>query len=513
MPAGSQWPFGDIARTIPGVIQAEDFDEGGEGVSYHDTTTNNERGSYRSTDVDIEPTADSGGGYNVGWINAGEWLEYTVNIVTAGTYTLDARVASPSGGGTLHVELDGADKTGALVVPATGGWQSWTTISRAVSLPAGTHVLRVSFDTAVSGAICNLNQLRLSAAPNRATPFGGTPHAVPGIVQGEDFDEGGDGIAFHDTTAGNTGGQYRFTAVDIEATTGISGEFNVGWMTASEWLLYTVSVAQSGTYTLTARVASNGDGGRFHVEFGGVNATGPLIIPNTGGWQRWTEVSTSVLLTAGVQQMRFVADSNGPTNVFGNLNHIALAPLATPASDVVLYASDFALNGTWVRGNDASAAGGQAALTPDEGWSTPNVPLSDPVDYIEASFNAPAGVPYAIWLRLRATGDTKFSESVWVQLSDAHAAGQSVFPIGSTSALLVNLEDCRDCGVSGWGWQNSAYWLAQPARLSFATAGPHTIRIQVREDGAQIDQVVLSPSKYLNNPPGGLRDDQTVVGK
>jgi hypothetical protein len=513
MPAGSQWPLGDVVRTIPGVIQAEDFDEGGEGVSYHDTTTNNERGSYRATDVDIEPTVDGGGGYNIGWINAGEWLEYTVNVASAGTYTLDARVASPSGGGTLHIALDGVNKTGTLVVPATGGWQSWTTISRAVSLPAGIHVLRVSFDTAESGAICNLNLLRFSAAPDRATPFGGSPSVVPGIVQAEHFDEGGEGIAFQDTTAGNSGGRYRSTAVDIEATTDVNGGFNVGWMAASEWLSYTVSVAQSGTYTLTARVASNGEGGRFHVEFAGVNATGPLVIPNTGGWQHWIDVSTSVLLSAGVQRMRFVADSNGPTNVFGNLNHVTLSALATPASDVVLYASDFALSGAWLRTIDASAAGGQVALTTDEGWSTPNVPLSEPGDYIEASFDAPAGVPYAIWLRLRATRDTKFSESVWVQLSDAEAAGQRVFPIGSSSALLVNLEDCRDCGVSGWGWQNGAYWLAQPARLSFTTSGPHTIRIQVREDGAQIDQVVLSPSKYLNNPPGALRDDQTVVSK
>jgi probable HAF family extracellular repeat protein len=515
MPAGSQWPFRDAARTIPGVIQAEDFDEGGEGVSYHDATTNNEggSGSYRATDVDIEPTADSGGGYNVGWINAGEWLEYTVNVVSAGTYTLEARVASPSGGGTLHVEMDGVNKTGAMTVPLTGSWQSWASISRTVALPAGTHVLRVSFDTAVSGAICNLNLLRFVAAPDRPTPFGGAPHAIPGTVQAENFDEGGERIAFHDTTAGNSGGRYRSTAVDIEATTDVDGGFNVGWMTASEWLSYTVSVPHSGTYTLTARVASNGDGGRFHVEFAGVNATGPMVIPNTGGWQRWTDVSTSVSLNAGVQQMRFVADSNSSANVFGNLNHLALSAITGSVSDVVLYASDFTLNGAWTRASDAGAAGAQAALTPDEGWSTPNAPLSDPVDYVEASFSAAAGVPHAIWLRLRATDDTKFSESVWVQFSDAQAAGQPAFPIGSTSALLVNLEDCRDCGVSGWGWQNGAYWLAQPPRLSFTTSGPHTIRIQVREDGAQIDQVVLSPSKYLNNSPGALRDDQTVVGK
>ena len=65
----------------------------------------------------------------------------------------------------------------------------------------------------------------------------------------------------------------------------------------------------------------------------------------------------------------------------------------------------------------------------------------------------------------------------------------------------------------GWGWVNGAYWLSQPTTLTFAGSGSHTLRIQVREDGVQFDQIVLSPSQYLNTPPGPASNDATIVPK
>jgi probable HAF family extracellular repeat protein len=514
MPQGSQWPYGNSARQIPGTIQAEDFDEGGEGAAYHDVSPGNDGNTYRSSDVDVQPTGDAGGGYNVGWTSAGEWLEYTTNVATTGTYTLEARVASPGAGGSFHIELDGTNKTGTMTVPDTGGWQTWTTVSKSIVLEAGLHILRVSVDgNGSSGAFGNLNYLRFVAASATPgpTPYGGTPRAIPGTIQAEDFDEGGEGVAYHDSGPNNAGGAYRPTGVDIAGASDIGGGYTVGWMTAGEWLNYTVSVAQSGTYSLAARVAANGTGGTFHVEFDGVNKTGSLTIPNTGGWQNWVDVTATVTLGAGTQSMRFVADQNGPAGVFGNLNQIKLSSVA--ASDVVLYSTDLTLHGAWFRTADTSAAAGQKALTPDTGWSTTSTPLANPADYVEATFDAPANTPYRLWVRLRGTGDTKFSESVWVQFSDALANGGSIYPIGSTSGLLVNLEPCYNCGISGWGWQNGAYWLEQPTTVTFATAGRHTMRIQVREDGAQIDQIVLSPSRYLASAPGPVRNDATIVGK
>ena len=75
--------FNGTAVAIPGTVRASDFDNGGEGVSYHDTTAGNAGGAYRSTDVDLQASSD--GGYNVGWTAPGEWLNYSVNVASAGS--------------------------------------------------------------------------------------------------------------------------------------------------------------------------------------------------------------------------------------------------------------------------------------------------------------------------------------------------------------------------------------------------------------------------------------------
>lgn len=146
------------------------------------------------------------------------------------------------------------------------------------------------------------------------------------------------------------------------------------------------------------------------------------------------------------------------------------------------------------------------------GWSTWATALADPADYFEASFTAPANVQYHVWLRLRAAGNSKWSDSVWVQFSDAmDAGGAAVHRIGSADGLLVNLENCKDCGDSGWGWQDKAYWLQQANVIQFAASGTHRIRVQTREDGVQVDQIVLSAVSYMWSAPGPVANDGTIL--
>jgi len=88
--------------------------------------------------VQTESTTDTGGGLNVGWLDAGDWMVYSVDIPTAGSYVFQYRVASLSGGGVIRVEQNaGTTVRGSVSVPATGGWQTWTTVSHTVTLPAG----------------------------------------------------------------------------------------------------------------------------------------------------------------------------------------------------------------------------------------------------------------------------------------------------------------------------------------------------------------------------------------
>jgi hypothetical protein len=162
----AQQPYGGAGRAIPGIIEGEDFDLGGEGVAYHDVDAANNGGAYRAgVGVDIEATGDAGGGYDVGWIVAGEWLEYGVSIASAASYRLDARVGCLGAGGTWHLSVDGADVTGAMTIPDTGAWTAFATATRSgIVLPAGAHVLRVAFDaTGASGAVGNLNRLTFTA--------------------------------------------------------------------------------------------------------------------------------------------------------------------------------------------------------------------------------------------------------------------------------------------------------------------------------------------------------------
>jgi hypothetical protein len=126
------------------------------------TTAGNSRGRYRATDVDIETTMDVGGGYDLGWVVASEWLKYTVSVATPATYTLELRVASPGTGGTGHVEIDGVNVTGSVAVPNTGGWQTWMSVFvPGIPISAGPHVFRLVIDTnGNTGYFGNINFMR-----------------------------------------------------------------------------------------------------------------------------------------------------------------------------------------------------------------------------------------------------------------------------------------------------------------------------------------------------------------
>ncbi|HEX4567527.1 MAG TPA: carbohydrate-binding protein, partial [Vicinamibacterales bacterium] len=324
-PPAASSPFTGTPIALPGRIEFENYDNGGEGVAYHDTTAGNSSGAYRNDDVDIKVTSDSSGAYNVKSVRASEWLAYTVNIASAGAYSLDFRIASSGTGGTVHVAIDGTDVTGPVALPDTGGWNTWQTVTKTgVTLPAGTHVLTVVADANGSlGTVADLNWLDVTAAApvSLSKPYFGTPSALPGTIEAENYDLGGEGIAYHDTTAGNSSGAYRSDDVDIRVTTDSSGGYNVKSVRASEWLAYTVSIGTGGTYTLDVRVASSGTGGTIHFSVDGTNVTGSIVLPDTGGWNTWQTVTkTGVVLPAGTHVLTLVVDANGANGTAADIN-------------------------------------------------------------------------------------------------------------------------------------------------------------------------------------------------
>ncbi|MBN1181078.1 MAG: carbohydrate-binding protein, partial [Bacteroidales bacterium] len=99
--------------------------------------------------IQTENTSDAGGGLNVGWIDAGDWMGYSVNLPAADIYTVEYRVASLNGGGNLQLEVfGGGTNYGSLDIPSTGGWQNWTTINHTVNLPGGQQDLAIVANSA-----------------------------------------------------------------------------------------------------------------------------------------------------------------------------------------------------------------------------------------------------------------------------------------------------------------------------------------------------------------------------
>jgi hypothetical protein len=207
----------------------------------------------------------------------------------------------------------------------------------------------------------DIGAVELTVLPGVAsTPFLGTPVVIPTRgsvrIQAENFDNGGEGVAYHDVDPGNNGRAYRSTGVDLQATTDAGGGFNLGWTRAGEWLKYTVSVAATGRYDLGFRVASQAAGGNFHLEVDGKNVTGTMTVPGTGGWQAWRTLTRSgVNLTAGRHVVRLVLDGAGPGGAIGNFNYLTVA--ATPAVTTLNSAA-----ATYVNNGPAAASNfGQSA--------------------------------------------------------------------------------------------------------------------------------------------------------
>ena len=216
----AQLPFGGTARAIPGTIEAEAFDTGGEGVAYHDDSVGNTPGAARTAeDVDLENTTDIGSGTNGSSIANGEWLEYTVNV-TAGTYNLTFRAASGGTGGQIKALLDGVD-LGTVTIPDTGGWQTWvdaTLIGKTLDAGNG-KILRLEF----TGGI-NLNKTTISAnlpSPWQTADIGTVGLAGSVIANAGSYTIKGSGIGIT-----GTADQFRYVYQTLSGDGSITARIN-----------------------------------------------------------------------------------------------------------------------------------------------------------------------------------------------------------------------------------------------------------------------------------------------
>ncbi len=227
--------------------------------------------------IGVEDTLDEGGGQNVAFVGAGDSLGYTIDAPGIGPYSIDYRVASNGGSAGFTVSIDGV-LVDQQVIPDTGDWQNWTTITSApFDLVVGLYSLRIDF----LGEGQNLNWFEL------------LPPITEIFVQAEDFDDES-GIALEDTTD-DDGGQ------------------NIGYIDEGDFVEYSFNVPSAGTYLIEYRMASDMDSMGFDTTIGGVVVDTQTLL-RTGGWQEWITQSAEVELVAGDQIMR-LDFLGGPVNI------------------------------------------------------------------------------------------------------------------------------------------------------------------------------------------------------
>ncbi|MEL6534305.1 MAG: cellulase family glycosylhydrolase [Bacteroidota bacterium] len=250
---------------VPGSVEAENFTV--------------------ASGIQTEPCSE--GGLNVGYMDAGDWVSYDLDVTEAGDYEVSYRVASRNGGGSIRMEQnEGTTVLGTLNVPNTGGWQTWTTISHTVTLAAGLQSVAIGIPT---GGY-NVNYITF-AKINGNDPGNGGSGQVIARIEAEDY--------------------THMSGIQTENCS--EGGLNVGWIDAGDWMsFHNVSIPSAGTYTISYRVASRYGGGSFNFE-GNSGATnyGNVSVPNTGGWQNWTTVSHTVNLPAGSQNFGIGATGGG----------------------------------------------------------------------------------------------------------------------------------------------------------------------------------------------------------
>jgi hypothetical protein len=257
----------------------------------------------------------------------------------------------------------------------------------------------------------------------------------------------------------------------------------------------TGSAQLASTVTLTAAAAdSDGTISRVDLYVDGVLAATATAAPYTFSW------------TAAAGTHRFSAmavDDASAETMSAELNLATRVEIVLRATDVTKMAGILQLSG------DATAADGLGLWNQNRNSAKLAGAAAAPATYAEFQFYAEAGRPYHLWIRSRAQKNDYDNDSAFVQFSGIASAR-----IGTTSSMTYQLEDAPTAGLSNWGWQDNGLGTVKGmmgAHLTFEKSGLQTIRIQPREDGLQIDQIVISPDRYLLVAPGGLKNDGTVV--
>jgi regulation of enolase protein 1 (concanavalin A-like superfamily) len=329
----AQAPYGGAPRSLPGTVEAEDFDTGGEGVAYHDNQAGNTSGASRpGEDVDTEGASDTGGGLDVGYIENGEWLEYTVNV-TAGVYNLTFRVASAVGGGQIRALLDGVD-LGTVVVASTGGWQTWADVTLSGKTLAGgnSKILRLEF----TGGL-NLNKTIISStlpSPWLTADIGPVGLSGSGAWAAGSYTLKGSGLGISGTSD-----QFRYVYQTMTGDGSITARLSSqsGTLaTALAGVMVRESTAANSRFAMVARSGSGATNMRAtrRTTTGGVTASTTSTSqtpPNC--WVRVTRTGNSLKMERSIDQTTWTTITTSTVTMAAN---VTMGLVVTSGSNSIL---------------------------------------------------------------------------------------------------------------------------------------------------------------------------------
>ena len=451
-------PYGGTPAAIPGTVQAENYDVGGQGVGYNVSSVNGSDNGYRSDGVDLETTTDTGGGLDLGWSAAGQWFKYTVNVGQSGTYSASFRVANgTTSNGTLALVNSSGTTLASITIAPTGGWQTWTTVTANVNLSAGQQVLEMS----QTGGGYNINYVTFALEQGATEgPYGGTPAAIPGTVQAENYDTGGQGVAYNVTSTNGTDNGYRSDGIDLETTTDTGGGVDLGWTSAGQWFNYTVNVASAGTYSIALRVANGTTAsGTLDIQnSSGTNLTGTITVPATGGWQTWTTVNATATLPAGKQTLTVFQISGGYNINYMTFGSSGISGSHTLAPQCATGSRLDDTGGSTTNGNKLqiwAATGG-----PNQAWTFTNIGGSSYTLQVNGAFcldsagATTAGTAATIWSCESGNANQSWTVTPVTggdTLKDANAGlCLDVTAAGTANGTVVDTYTCNGTNAQTW---------------------------------------------------------------
>lgn len=399
--------------------------------------------------IQFEDTTDTGGGKNMGWLDAGDWVTFDIDVPASGEYFVDYRVASDLDDGRFRLEAANGNALGTINVTNTGGWQNWQTQTHSVQLSQGTQTVKLVAET--GGWNLNWFEVRegeLCEGPGCSCP---DCNGTPAKFEAETF--------------------VAMQGVQLENTSDVGGGQNVGYIDSGDWMTYNgaLPVSADNRYVVSYRVARElGGNARFKIEQpGGAVEYGEVTVPSTGGWQNWTTVSHTITLPTNANGFALAAIDGG-----WNINWIEIKPASTqppePPSPLKLQAEDYINFSDTTAGNEGGA------------HRTDNVDIQATTD-VGGGHNV-GWVEAGEWLEYEF-----FLESPSFYAADLRVASEQAGGVIQLQIDGVNAGQEVAVGNTG-GWQE---WTTKNITLGDLSAGTHTLRVYMQSGPLNLNWVEL----------------------